>query len=274
MTPLINAGRFTFSPDRPLVVGIVNVTPDSFSDGGLFATTDAAIRHALQLHDEGADIVDVGGESTRPGAAPVAEADELARVIPVIEALASQDIAVSIDTQKPRVMRAAIEAGVAMVNDVNALRAQGAIEACATSNVAVCLMHMQGEPRVMQANPQYHDVVQEVDEFLRARAAACEAGGIEKHHIVIDPGIGFGKTLDHNLALLRATQKFSQSGYPVLIGVSRKSMFKALLNREVEDRLVPSVVAAVLAAQNGAAVVRVHDVRETRDALRLWGAIR
>jgi dihydropteroate synthase len=257
-------------------MGIVNITPDSFSDGGKFLHTDAAIQHARSLIDEGADILDIGGESTRPGAAPASLEEELARVMPVIVALQQSHphIPLSIDTQKAEVMRLAIQAGVAMVNDVNALRATDAAEVCAIGNVHVCLMHMQGEPRTMQHAPHYADVVADVLSFLLARARVCEAAGIAKNKIAIDPGIGFGKTLEHNLALLRAIPTFVATGYEVLIGVSRKSMFKTLLAREVDDRLVPSVLAAVHAAQAGAGILRVHDVRETRDALVLVRALR
>ncbi len=261
--------------DRPRIMGIVNVTPDSFSDGGKFNTAGAAIAHAIKLINEGADILDIGGESTRPGAAVVDLQQELERVMPVIEALAKSHpgTALSIDTQKPAVMQAAIGAGVKMVNDVNALHATGAIAVCAAADVSVCLMHKQGEPGTMQAAPHYDDVVAEVKAYLMQRAAACEAAGISRDRIVIDPGIGFGKTLAHNLALLRATAQFAAGGYAVLVGVSRKSMFKTMLNRNVDDRLVPSVVAATYAARQGAQILRVHDVRETRDALVLQRAL-
>lgn len=261
--------------DRPRIMGIVNVTPDSFSDGGKFLSQDEAIKHAITLIAEGADILDIGGESTRPGAAPAELNEELARVMPVIEALLRlhPSVPLSIDTQKPAVMRAAIRAGVVMVNDVNALQAPGAIDECVTGGVFVCLMHKRGVPATMQAAPLYTDVVADVTAFLLDRAAACEAAGILKEKIVIDPGIGFGKSLEHNLALLRATAEFAATGFPTLIGVSRKSMFQALLGREVDDRLMPSVLAALYVAQQGAAILRVHDVRETRDALRLAAAL-
>lgn len=266
---------FNLPADRPALMGIVNVTPDSFSDGGQFFAPDAAIAHAKKLIDDGADILDIGGESTRPGALPAAVEDELSRVMPVIKALRQTHphIPLSIDTQKSAVMAAAINAGVAMVNDVNALRASGAIEVCAQSDVAVCLMHMQDEPRTMQSAPQYQDVFAEVMHFLHARAHACVLAGMAKSRICIDPGIGFGKTLTHNLALLNEIATMATSGYPVLIGVSRKSLFKQLLGLDVEQRLLPSVVAAIHAAEQGAAILRVHDVRETRDALALWRAM-
>jgi dihydropteroate synthase len=268
-TTSLRAGRYSLALTQPLVMGIVNVTPDSFSDGGKFLDAARAIAHAHALADAGADVLDIGGESTRPGAAEVGEQEELDRVIPVIEALVARNLPLSIDTQKPAVMREAIAAGASMVNDVAALRATGALEACAAADVAVCLMHMQGEPRTMQAAPQYEDVVAEVKAFLLDRAAVCERAGISRNRIVIDPGIGFGKTLEHNLALLRAAAELADTGYPLLIGVSRKSMFKALFGLESGERLVPSVVAAVLAAQQGAAILRVHDVRETVQALTL-----
>jgi dihydropteroate synthase len=267
---MIKAGRFSLSRDTPLVMGIVNVTPDSFFDGGKFVSHEAAISHAMQLVEEGADILDIGGESTRPGATPTSLQEELDRVMPVIQALASHDTPLSIDTQKPAVMAEAIRAGVAMVNDVNALRAAGAPEVCAASDVAVCLMHMQGEPGTMQTNPSYIDIVSEVRTFLLTRVEACIKAGIERERIVIDPGFGFGKSLEHNFTLLEQLQEFAKSRLPVLAGLSRKSMFRALLGRDTADRLVPSVVAAVIAAQHGASILRVHDVRETCDALRVW----
>ena len=269
---MIQAGRFSLSLDTPLVMGIVNVTPDSFSDGGMFLSHEAAISHALRLAEEGADILDIGGESTRPGAAPASLQEELDRVMPVIEALASGDTPLSIDTQKPAVMAEAIRAGVAMVNDVNALRAAGAIEVCAASSAAVCLMHMQGEPRTMQSNPAYVDVVAEVRTFLQERVEACVDAGVARDRIVIDPGFGFGKTLEHNVTLIRELRQFATLGLPVLAGLSRKSMYQALLGRDTADRLVPSVVAALVAVQHGASILRVHDVRETCDALRVWEA--
>ncbi len=271
----LTAGKFTLALDRPLIMGIVNITPDSFSDGGHYFSRDHAIAHATKLINDGADILDIGGESTRPGASPATLAEELDRVIPVIEAILHSypDIPLSVDTQKVEVMREAIRVGVAMINDVNALRAPDAVAVCAASNVAVCLMHMQGEPRTMQAAPQYENVVVEVRDFLLSRAAACEVAGIAQARIVIDPGIGFGKTLDHNLALLSAVNQFAATGYATLIGISRKSLFKTLLNLEVDSRLTASVVAALDAASRGASILRVHDVRETCDALRLVAAI-
>lgn len=241
---------------RTSVMGILNVTPDSFSDGGQFDTVERAVAHAVQMVEEGAAIIDIGGESTRPGAAPVSTDDELARVIPVIEALHdSVDVPVSIDTRKPDVMRAAVAAGAGMVNDVGALRADGAIDAVADSGVPVCLMHMQGEPGNMQDNPAYDDVVGEVRAFLLARAHACEAGGIAKHRILLDPGFGFGKRVEHNLQLLRDLQALTAADYPVLVGLSRKSMIGKVLDLPVDKRLQPGIALAVLAAWQGARVV-------------------
>jgi dihydropteroate synthase len=257
---------------RPRVVGIVNVTADSFSDGGRFVDPARALAHARRLLDEGADIVDVGGESTRPGAEPVGEAEELDRVLPLVEALARDGALVSVDTTKPGVMRAAVAAGAAMINDVRALQAPGALEAAAASQAAVCLMHMRGEPRTMQQAPHYADVVGEVRAFLSARARACEAAGIARERIVVDPGFGFGKTVEHNFALLRGLAAIVALGYPVLVGWSRKSSLGAVTGREVHDRLAASLAAALACVARGAAIVRVHDVRETVDALKVWGA--
>jgi dihydropteroate synthase len=255
-------------------MGIVNVTPNSFSDGGRYFDRARAIEHGLRLHEEGADLVDLGGESTRPGADPVPLDEELARVMPVLEALVAKDIAVSIDTVKPEVMRAAIAAGCRVVNDVNALRAPGAAEAVARGDAGLCIMHMQGTPATMQQAPHYDDVVGEVSSFLLARAAALEGAGVARERIVLDPGFGFGKTLEHNRTLFRALPQLAALGYPLLVGVSRKKMIGDFTGRAVEDRVAGSVAAAVLAAQNGACVVRVHDVRETIDALEVWRNLR
>lgn len=265
--------RFELILDRPLIMGVVNVTPDSFSDGGKFLSANAAIDHAHQLIDEGADILDVGGESTRPGAQPVSADQELHRVLPIIEALRDARIPVSIDTMKTEVMKVAIQAGVSMVNDVNALRAEGAIQACASSGVGVCLMHMQGEPRTMQREPTYADVVGEVKSFLVDRAHACELAGISKERIVIDPGFGFGKNREQNLTLLRHLREFRDAEYAVLVGLSRKSVLGKITGQEVVSRVPASVAAALLAVQNGAQIVRVHDVRATKDALAILHAV-
>jgi dihydropteroate synthase len=255
-------------------MGVLNVTPDSFSDGGRWLDRDRALRHAAEMLAAGADVVDVGGESTRPGAAAVPEGEELERVVPVVEFLVSElGAAVSVDTSKPAVMRAAAEAGAVMINDVFALRRPGALTAAADAGLAVCLMHMQGEPRTMQDRPAYDDVVAEVEDFLLARARAAEEAGIPAERIVLDPGFGFGKTLEHNLALLRGLPRLAAHGYPLLAGLSRKSMLQAITGRPVDERLAGSLALALLAAQNGAAVIRVHDVAETRDVLRVLGAV-
>ena len=251
-------------------MGIVNVTPNSFSDGGQFLDAQRAIAHGLQLRDDGADIVDVGGESTRPGAEPVPLDEELARVMPVVEALRREDVAVSVDTMKPEVMRRAIEAGCAMVNDVNAFRAPGAIDAVAGSDADVVVMHMLGTPQTMQRDPRYADVVAEVKQFLLDRARALEAAGVARERIALDPGFGFGKTLEHNKALFRALPELARLGYPLVAGVSRKRMIGELTGRALEERTAGSVAAALLAAQNGASMVRVHDVKDTVDALHTW----
>lgn len=270
---MLHCGKFQFDLVRPLVMGIVNITPDSFSDGGQHASTTAAIAHARQLIADGADILDIGGESTRPGAAPVSEQQELDRVLPVIEGLRGITVPISIDTWKPQVMRAALAAGASMVNDVNALQAEGALQAVTETDAAVCLMHKQGTPQTMQQRPEYLDVIAEVSKFLGERIAAAEAAGIARQRILIDPGFGFGKTLAHNLDLLRELAAFRALGVPVLAGLSRKSMLGAITGREVGERVAASVAAAILAVQRGAAIVRVHDVRETVDALKILNAM-
>jgi len=256
-------------------MGILNLTPDSFSDGGLWLEPDQAVRHALDMVADGADILDVGGESTRPGAQAVVEQAELDRVIPVIERLASEiAVPISVDTSKPQVMKAAVAAGATMINDVCALRQQGALDTAASLGVPVCLMHMQGQPRDMQHNPNYQDVVAEVRDFLDERTQACRDAGISRHEIVIDPGFGFGKSLQHNLDLLNGIVELKTLGFPVMAGLSRKSMLGAITGRETGDRVIASAAAAMLAVQNGAAIVRVHDVRETADALKVLAASR
>ncbi len=269
---MFRCGRFSFALARPLVMGVVNVTPDSFSDGGRYLAAEQAIAHGLDLRNAGADILDIGGESTRPGAEAVSPQEELDRVLPVIEGLRDSGSALSVDTSKPEVMRAAIAAGVDLVNDVCALTEPGALAVVADSPVGLCLMHMQGKPRTMQLNPQYHDVVAEVAAYLRQRLAEAEAAGIGRERILIDPGFGFGKTLDHNLALLRALPELAKIA-PVLAGLSRKSMLGLITGRPVEDRLAASLAAALAAVARGAAVVRVHDVKETVDALKVWAAL-
>ncbi|MCB1757032.1 MAG: dihydropteroate synthase [Gammaproteobacteria bacterium] len=257
-------------------MGILNVTPDSFSDGGSYDHLDAALERARQMCDEGVDIIDIGGESTRPGAPAVSSSDELSRVLPLINAIVADPairVPLSIDTSKPEVMRQAVGAGVSMVNDVRALREPGALETCADLQVPVCLMHMKGEPRTMQKNPQYGDVVAEVTEFLQARADACIKVGMDPDNIVLDPGFGFGKNLEHNLCLLKNLRRICQLGFPVLVGVSRKSMFQGILGAPVDQRLFGSLAAASLAADRGAKIVRVHDVKATVDAMKTVDAV-
>ena len=256
-------------------MGVLNVTPDSFSDGGQYAATDRAIQRGVAMLDAGAAIIDVGGESTRPGAEEVVEEEEIRRVVPVVEALASlRKGLISVDTSKAAVMRASVHAGASLINDVRALRGPGALEALAASNAAVCLMHMQGEPRTMQANPTYGDVVDEVTDFLRERMHACISVGIHPDRIAVDPGIGFGKRVEHNLQLISAIPQLTALGRPVLIGVSRKSMFSTLLGRAVDQRLAGSIALATAAALAGASILRVHDVAESVDALKIVAALK
>ena len=269
---MIRLGRIEL--ERPAVMGVLNVTPDSFSDGGRFVSLDDALRQAEQMVADGAAILDVGGESTRPGAAAVDDQQELDRVLPVIEALVKNlDAAVSVDTSKPVVMREAVHSGAAMINDVCALQAEGALDAAVELQQAVCLMHMQGQPRTMQENPRYDDVVADVTAFLADRVAQCVAAGLGEGLIMIDPGFGFGKTVSHNVELLANLRQLAQMGPPVLIGVSRKSTLGALTGRDVDDRLAASLAAAVMAVDRGAAVVRAHDVAATVDALKIARAI-
>jgi dihydropteroate synthase len=268
----LRCGRFELSLERPLVMGVVNVTPDSFSDGGKTLDAQAAISHARGLIDEGVDLLDVGGESTRPGAAPVAEEEELKRILPVVEAL--RGFPVSVDTRRPKVMQSALSAGASMINDIEALRAPGAIEAVAKSDCAVCLMHMKGAPETMQQDPSYGDVVKEVKDFLAGRIAACEKAGIARNRIVADPGFGFGKTAGHNLTLLKRLPEFASLGVPILAGWSRKSSLGRITGRDTGERLAGSLAAALLALLGGARILRVHDVKETRDAVLVFEAWR
>lgn len=268
----LTCGKFTLALDRPLVMGIVNVTPDSFSDGGKFLLRETAIAHARKLIADGADLVDIGGESTRPGAKAASFEEEMDRLMPVLAALVGEGVPVSIDTQKPAVMRAAIAAGASMINDVNALLAPGALAACAAANVAVCLMHKQGVPQTMQTAPTYADVVAEVGQFLSARAAACIDAGIGANRIVVDPGFGFGKTTEHNFTLLRELSALTTLGFPLLAGFSRKASLGIVTGRAAHERLAASITAAIVCAQNGARILRVHDVRETLDALKVLRA--
>jgi len=266
---------YALAVDAPVVMGVLNVTPDSFSDGGLHASADDAVAHGRRMAEEGAAIIDVGGESTRPGAPAIDTEEELARVIPVIEALArAVAVPISVDTSKPAVMRAAAAAGARIINDVRALRAPGALEAAAATRAAVCLMHMQGEPGDMQADPRYEDVVTEVQGFLAARVEACVAAGIPRERLCIDPGIGFGKRAEHNLALLRNLGVLTRGGRPVLIGVSRKALIGIITGRATGDRLAGSVALAALCAERGVAIVRAHDVAATVDAVKTGAALR
>lgn len=274
MTTLDCAG-YCINLSRPQVMGILNVTPDSFSDGGDFISRDAALTRARAMIAEGADILDIGGESTRPGARAVSDQEELDRVVPVIEAIAAEiPVPISVDTSKAVVMREAVAAGAALINDVMALRDDGALTVAATLNVPICLMHMQGLPRTMQQNPQYGDVVVEVMEFLQSRVDACLAAGIPATRLLLDPGFGFGKTLRHNLLLLRHLERFQELQLPLLVGISRKSMIGAVLDdAPVDQRLAGGLACAVMAAERGAAIIRTHDVKPTADALRMTHAV-
>jgi dihydropteroate synthase len=259
---------------RPVVMGVLNVTPDSFSDGGSYLDPDAALTRAERMVEEGAAIIDVGGESTRPGAAQVSATAEVRRVVPVIERIAGRiPVLISVDTSKPEVMRAAVDAGAGMINDVRALRSPGAVEAAAASGAAVCLMHMQGEPGTMQADPRYGEVVAEVRDYLAARAAACLDAGIPRARICLDPGIGFGKRPEHNLALLRELGQLADLGFPLLVGVSRKSLIGIITGRPAGERVAGSIVMAALAAERGARILRAHDVAATVDALKVVEAL-
>ena len=265
--------------ESPAIMGILNVTPDSFSDGGLYIDQESALCQAAKMQADGAVIIDIGGESTRPGAKAVTEIEELDRVIPIIEKLHQElDIIISIDTSKAMVMTEAAKAGAAMINDVMALRSDGALRAAQESSLPVCLMHMQGEPRSMQTQPHYHDVVTEVKTFLQQRAEQCMAQGISREQIIIDPGFGFGKTLAHNISLFKHLSEFEKLAFPVLIGASRKSMIGQITGKEVDDRLAGSIALAAMAALkmislNGAAIIRVHDVAETVDAIKIVRAL-
>jgi len=264
----------TLDLSQPVVMGVVNVTPDSFSDGGRFFSVGAAVEHGLRLAQQGAALIDVGGESTRPGAEPVGTEEELRRVVPVIERLRAGTTAIiSVDTSKPEVMRAASAAGAGLINDVRALREPGALAAAAASGCAVCLMHMQGEPRTMQRAPSYADVVGEVRTFLAGRVAQSLAAGLTPERLVVDPGFGFGKTLEHNLALLRRLGELAADGPAVLVGLSRKSMLGTLTERAAGERLYGSVALAVIAALNGARIIRAHDVAATVEALKVTAAV-
>lgn len=274
INPKFLCGKFQLDLSRPNVMGIVNVTPDSFSDGGKYSSVDSAVEHALRLIGEGADILDIGGESTRPGAEPVSLEEELRRVIPVIDALSKvTTVPLSIDTYKPEVMRAAIQAGADIVNDICALQGAGALDIVAGSNAGVCLMHMQGVPQTMQLNPDYGDVVAEVRQFLGARAQACLAHGIAKERILLDPGFGFGKTTAHNVALIQHLESLTELGFPLLVGLSRKSVLGRIAGGDEQQRLHAGLAASVISVMKGARIVRVHDVKATVDALKVVTAV-
>jgi dihydropteroate synthase len=268
--PFLRCGRFRLPLDKPLVMGVVNVTPDSFSDGGRFLDPQAAVLHARQLAAEGADILDIGGESTRPGAEPVSVQQELERVLPVLEKLT--DYCVSVDTRRPEVMKPVLAAGASMINDVQALTEPYALEAVSATGCAVCLMHMKGLPATMQREPHYDDVVAEVKSFLRGAVRKTRFAGIGADRIVVDPGFGFGKTAGHNLQLLRRLKEFADLEVPLLAGLSRKATIGKLTGRPVEERLAGSLTMALLALQGGAKILRVHDVKETRDLIAVWQA--
>jgi dihydropteroate synthase len=267
-------GRFEFQLKRPILMGIVNVTPDSFSDGGQHARTESAIRHAHSLIQEGAEIVDVGGESTRPGALAVSVQDELARVIPVIKSLLHSGAAISVDTCKPEVMQAALDVGADIINDVTGMRDPAAQRLVARhGHCGVCIMHMQGEPRTMQVAPHYNDVVSDIKTVLLEQAHALEALGVQAERLSLDPGFGFGKTVEQNYQLLANLRFIAETGYPLVLGVSRKSMIGAVTGQSVDQRLTGSITAALAGVLRGARILRVHDVRETRDALAVWHAV-
>ncbi|MFY2507750.1 dihydropteroate synthase [Vibrio pectenicida] len=272
---IITTNNKSLDLSTPQVMGILNVTPDSFSDGGKFNSLDLAILQAKKMVESGVSIIDVGGESTRPGAPDVSLEDELARVIPVIKAIRAQfDVWISIDTSKAEVMRQAIEAGADMINDVRALQEPGALEVAAVSGVLICLMHMQGQPRTMQANPQYQDLLTDVGDFLQERIAACEAKGIDRNQLILDPGFGFGKTLEHNYHILANLERFHEFGLPILAGMSRKSMLFKLLDKAPADCVAASVTCATVAAMKGAQIIRVHDFEQTLDVMKVVSMVK
>ncbi|HYO28761.1 MAG TPA: dihydropteroate synthase [Azonexus sp.] len=270
---ILHCGRFRLSLERPLIMGIVNLTPDSFSGDGTGTDVDRAIRLARRQFEAGAEILDIGAESSRPGAIQTPEDEELRRLLPVLREIVDWGVPLSVDTCKPAVMRAALDAGAAMINDISALRHHGALAAVAGSDCAICLMHMQGEPGTMQVAPHYNDVVREVRDFLAERVACCRAAGIDANRLVLDPGFGFGKSQEHNLTLFRSLTATASDDLPLLVGVSRKSMLGAITGQPVDRRVAASIAAAVLAARNGAKILRVHDVEETRDALAVLAAL-
>lgn len=273
MMPIFLCGRYELTLERPLIMGIVNVTPDSFSDGGEHFQKDKAIDHARRLVRDGADILDIGGESTRPGAVPVSVHDELGRILPVLEALRHAGVPLSVDTFKPEVMRRALDAGADIINDIYAFRQPGALQAVADSSCGLCVMHMQGEPQTMQQAPQYNDVVQDIKHFFQSRLDELSQHGIQAARIVLDPGFGFGKTAAQNYELLRRLEQLKIDAYPFLLGVSRKSMIAAVTGRAASGRLAGSIAAALAGVARGAQILRVHDVAETADAIKVWQAV-
>ncbi|MGV6859494.1 MAG: dihydropteroate synthase [bacterium] len=274
MGQVLRCGARDLSLDQPRVMGVLNITPDSFSDGGRYSTLDSARRRANEMVDEGASIIDVGAESTRPGAKPVSVGEEMDRLLPVVESLVNElDAVISVDTSKPEVMEICATMGVGLINDVNALESPGALSVVEASGLPVCLMHKKGSPEMMQENPQYVSVVTEVSQYLERRLEQCHAAGIDRSRIILDPGFGFGKTLQHNYALFNGLPELGKLGIPLLVGVSRKSMIGALLDLPPSDRVLPSVVLAAMAVERGASILRVHDVRETVQALRLVQAV-
>lgn len=274
MKNILQCDHFTLDLSKPKIMGVLNVTPNSFYDGGVYLSLDKAIRRAAELVSEGADIIDVGGESTRPGAVKPSVSEEIDRVIPVIESIKQFNVPISVDTSRPEVIQAAVETGANFINDVRALQLPGAIEMAAQSNLPVCLMHMQGTPESMQNSPTYKNVVKEVGEFLQQRIDACVAAGIKKENIIIDPGFGFGKSVNHNLVLLKSLKQFQQYGHPVLVGLSRKSLIGYLLNQpDPSHRLPGSLALAVIAALNGANIIRCHDVKDTLGAVQVAMAV-
>jgi dihydropteroate synthase len=267
---MLQLNKHVFDLKRPLIMGILNITPDSFSDGGQYLTLDEALKRAHQMIEEGVDIIDIGGESTRPGSEPVSADEELKRITPIIEALKKKsDIAISVDTYKPQVMKVVIGMDVAMINDVYALSQSGAIDIIKQSHVGVCLMHMQGTPKTMQQNPHYTNVVSEVKLFLEARAKHLMSEGMDKSRIILDPGFGFGKTFEHNIELLQQLESFQTLKLPLLVGLSRKSFIRKILNGDYDDHLSGSISAAIFSVIKGAKILRVHDVKETKSALKI-----
>jgi dihydropteroate synthase len=267
---MLKLNNHAFDLKRPLLMGILNITPDSFSDGGKYLTLNEALKRAHEMIEEGVDIIDIGGESTRPGSEPVSPDEELKRIIPIIEALKKDsDIAISVDTYKPQVMKEAIDRNVAMINDVYALRQPGAIDIIKHSKVGICLMHMQGTPQTMQINPHYTNVVSEVKSFLEARANDLVSEGVEKSRMILDPGFGFGKTFEHNITLLQDLESFKSLKLPLLVGLSRKSFIRKILNGEHDDHLSGSIAAAIFSVIKGAKILRVHDIKETKSALNI-----